>query len=318
MLGELSVWYLFLGGCGGGLLLAASMMTLLVPLPRRALASGYAANVHELRTMHRLLARLFVPLFAASGALIAVGVACLLIDLGIPSRAFLLFASPQPTFVSVGSWLLSSALALTLAMLFLWVRDPGGLPAVARVVPAAAAAVAGGVVVYTGLLLQSISAVPLWDSPLLPCLFVASSLSCGISLAVAIVRLSGVADSFEALARRLEGADLVVLVCEALIAAAFVFAQLRASSAGDTGTAQALGLSMQALLAGPYARVFFVVFGGFGIALPLIITVFSLLSKPSPLMPFGQAACTLIGALAMRWCVVQAGVHPVLQTAGLL
>ena len=134
---------------------------------------------------------------------------------------------------------------------------------------------------------------------------------------LAIVRLSGVGWRFEAVAAQWERVDIAVLLVEAVAGIGFVAIQVLRAQSGSTGTLQALALSLQTLLAGPDAWVFWGVFGGLGIALPLALAGISLLAKPSPMMPFAQASATLIGAFAMRWSIVQAGMHPVLQSAGL-
>ena len=317
MLGDMPVWYLFLGGSGAGLLLVASVMMLLVPLPERMMALGIARGPEEVRAAHRSLSRVFVPACAGSGALLAMGVICLASDLGITERALLLFRSPRPTFLTVGAWLLVTALLADAALLFVWVREPRFLPRSIRVIPALSACLGLGVAAYTGLLLRSLAAVPLWDTVALPLLFVASSLSCGVSLMLAIVRLSGVGWRFEAVAAQWERADIAVLLVEAVAGIGFVAIQVFRAQSGSTGTLQALALSLQTLLTGPDAWVFWGVFGGLGIAVPLALAGISLLEKPSPMMPFAQASATLIGAFAMRWSIVQAGMHPVLQSAGL-
>ena len=173
------------------------------------------------------------------------------------------------------------------------------------------------VATYTGLLLQSLSAVPLWETPLLPCLFVLSSLSCGVALMIVVVKLSGVGDRFEAVARRWERVDVVVLLAEVACVAGFLAMQIARARSGDSGTLLALGTSLQALLAGADAWAFWGVFGCVGLAAPLAMALASICLKPSPLIPFAQAACALAGAFAMRWSITAAGMHPILQSAGL-
>ena len=63
--------------------------------------------------------------------------------------------------------------------------------AAVRVLQAALALAALAVMLYTGLLLQSLNAVPLWATPWLPALFVLSSLSCGMALVLAACVLAG-------------------------------------------------------------------------------------------------------------------------------
>lgn len=317
MLGEMPVWYLFLGGSGAGLLLFAGVTMLLVPSRDRMISHGIAGDVHGVGGIYGCLARLFVPACAIAAVLLIVGISCLALDLGVTDRAALLFFGPRLTFISAGAWLLSAAVLVDVALLAVWAGEPSRQRGHGRVLPVAAVLLGFAVAAYTGLLLQSLSAVPLWETPLLPCLFVLSSLSCGAALMIVVVKLSGVADRFEAVVRRWERIDVVVLLVEAACAAGFLAMRIARARSGDSGTLLALGASLQTLLAGADAWVFWGVFGCVGLVAPLTMALASICLKSSPLVPFAQAACALAGAFAMRWSITAAGVHPILQSAGL-
>lgn len=317
MLGEMPVWYLFLGGSGAGLLLVVGVTMLFVPSRDRMISHGIAGDVHGVDGIYRCLARLFVPACAIVAVLLVVGILCLALDLGATDRAVLLFFSPRLTFISAGAWLLSAAVLVDVALLASWAGSRSRQRRHGRVLPAAAVFLGLAVATYTGLLLQSLSAVPLWETPLLPCLFVLSSLSCGVALMIVVVKLSGVGDRFEAVARRWERVDVVVLLAEVACVAGFLAMQIARARSGDSGTLLALGTSLQALLAGADAWAFWGVFGCVGLAAPLAMALASICLKPSPLIPFAQAACALAGAFAMRWSITAAGMHPILQSAGL-
>lgn len=317
MLGEMPVWYLFLGGSGAGLLLVTGVTMLFVPPWDRMVSHGVAGDLYGVGGIYRCLVCLFVPACATAAVLLVVGISCLALDLGATDRAVLLFFSPRLTFISAGAWLLSAAVLIDVALLAIWASEPSRRRRHGRVLPVAAVLLGLAVAAYTGLLLQSLSAVPLWETPLLPCLFVLSSLSCGVALMIVVVKLSGVADRFEAVVRRWESIDVVVLLAEAACAAGFLIMQIARARSGDSGTLLALGASLQTLLAGADAWVFWGVFGCVGLAAPLAMALASIRFKPSPLVPFAQAACALAGAFAMRWSITAAGVHPILQSAGL-
>ena len=123
--------------------------------------------------------------FVYGTALIVVltGELCLVADLGRPETFFFLFLYPTSSLVSIG------AFALTLLTVFLVISLADTifvLPKWARVVSFAAKAiglpVAVIVMVYTGLLLQSVISVEIWQSAWLPVLFAASALSCGCAV----------------------------------------------------------------------------------------------------------------------------------------
>lgn len=236
MLGEMPVWYLFLGGSGAGLLLVTGVTMLFVPSWDRMVSHGIAGDLYGVGGVYGCLARLFVPACVTAAVLLVVGISCLALDLGATDRAVLLFFSPRLTFISAGAWLLSAAVLVDVALLAAWASEPSRRRRHGRVLPIAAVLLGFAVAAYTGLLLQSLSAVPLWETPLLPCLFVLSSLSCGVALMVVVVKLSGVADRFEAVVRRWECIDVVVLLAEAACAAGFLVMQIARARSGDSGT----------------------------------------------------------------------------------
>ena len=82
MLGEMPVWYLFLGGSGAGLLLVVGVTMLFVPSRDRMISHGIAGDVHGVDGIYRCLARLFVPACAIVAVLLVVGILCLALEIG--------------------------------------------------------------------------------------------------------------------------------------------------------------------------------------------------------------------------------------------
>lgn len=102
MLGSFVVMYLFLGGCGAGVLLVAAAWSLLF---------------HRTRTRSRAQSRAFDGLMGILAAiafvLLAVSAFCLLLDLGRPQRFFLLFTRPTPSLLTFGSFVLLASLGVS-------------------------------------------------------------------------------------------------------------------------------------------------------------------------------------------------------------
>ncbi|MBS1200324.1 MAG: Polysulfide reductase NrfD, partial [Proteobacteria bacterium] len=147
-----------------------------------------------------------------------------------------------------------------------------------------------GLGVYTGILLSSLGARPLWASGALGPLFLVSGLSTGAAFAHLIARDPGEQST-------LLRSDNLFLVTELALIALFL---IGLSSAG-AAPAQAAGL----LLGGPYTAAFWVLVVGLGIALPLAI---------QSLMAAGRVGHTLVapllvigGGLALRFVIVAAG-----------
>ena len=177
MLGTLAVGYLFLGGAGAGAIVVASVLDL--ALVRAPFGTDARVSVDEAPPCERVAAFALLAGFAA----LALGVLCLLFDLGRIDRVLDLFLRPSPTYLTVGSFALA---VLAACGAFLTLVRFAYLPSVPRAaavaVEAVAVAVGLVVMVYTGLLLQGLGAVALWRSPFVPVLFTLSSLSCGIAV----------------------------------------------------------------------------------------------------------------------------------------
>ena len=196
MLSDLVVCYLFLGGTGAGLCLVLSVLGLLVP--RSCLSTLPGVHLHPSAAYRKLLGSGFVAAFV----LLALGIVCLVADLGNAERMILLLVHPTASYLAVGSWALAACLALAAALGLAWLGVGVWNVALVRVVHVVAGLASLVVMVYTGLLLQSLGAVPLWATPWLPALFAASSLSCGIACALALAQITGAASAFGAMLGR--------------------------------------------------------------------------------------------------------------------
>ena len=299
MFGAPVISYLFLGGLGGGVSMVLGAAGLAVP--RQALGFGAAPE-------HRLL---LGRSSACVVAVLALASLCLLIDsVHYDALPWLFFAKPF-AYLSIGSWLLVAGMLLGVVLAVHW----GGvltLPNWAvRALHVTALVVGFGVALYTGLFLANMKAVPLWNSPALPILFVASALSCGVLFVIALGFAVGLGRAFATFFRRLAAVDAVLVGIEALSAAALLFTWRFLPM--DTPTAVAGADSVRTVLFGPDAWIWWVGFVAVGLAVPLVLDVLH-----SKLARSGQtsfvlvaAVCVLVGALCMRACLVMAGAHPV-------
>jgi protein NrfD len=152
----------------------------------------------------------------------------------------------------------------------------------------AASGVALGI--YTGILLSSLGARPLWSSAILGPLFLVSGLSTGAAFGHMIARDR---QESEALAK----ADNGFLIAELALLAMFLIGLLSA------GEAQARAAWL--LLGGPYTAVFWSVVVILGILAPLLIQSLAVTHRiaHTPVAP----VLVLIGGLALRFVFVYAG-----------
>lgn len=307
MFGELAVLYLFLGGAGAGCLVVASLLDLFV------VKEPFGDADYAPEPLVHPLGRTVDLSFLVGFAFVAIGVACLVLDVGRFDRVLSLLVDPHPTLLTFGSYALSAAVligaALTLVRFAYLPLVPRGVVVAFEV---AAAAVGLAVATYTGLLLSTLGGVRVWDTPFVPALFVLSSLSSGIALVV----LSGVgetADAFmRATMRRLACVDLALIAAEGVCAAAFV---IGAASSDHAGVVASYAL----LVEGPYANGWWIGFLACGLAVPFVAEgVYLVVSRKVGRAAIGDvarvvllaaAAFVLVGALCMRWAIVGVGVH---------
>ena len=146
--------------------------------------------------------------------------------------------------------------------------------------------------IYTGILLSSLGARPLWASAALGPLFLVSGLSTGAAFAHVIARDPGEQGT-------LLKADNIFLSVEIVLIGLYLIGLL---TSGES-PAQAAAL----LLGGPYTAVFWVFVVGLGILLPLLVQSLMIAHRiPHTLL---APALVMLGGLALRFVIVAAGQH---------
>jgi formate-dependent nitrite reductase membrane component NrfD len=267
--------------------------------------------------------------------LVHICLVALFLDLSHKLYVWNLYLTLQPASpMSWGSWLLTATygvLALTaLACL------PGHWPWLARTAPVltrfagwlsapprlralawANLALGTGLVLYTGVLLATMVARPLWNTMVLPPLFLASGLAAGAAMVALAARFVPrrprapeglVGGLLHALVVPLPGqvrshADAAVytryamaaLVAQAILLALYVIGL----ASGSAVQVQAL----QAVLTGRFAALFWALVVAAGVIAPLVLLA---LPRRARLAPFALVLL-LAGGLALRWLIVDAG-----------
>ena len=230
--------YLFLAGLGAGAFVAATAAGRMAPQAKRTVRAG------------RVI---------ALGA-VAVGLVLLMVDAkgGFlhPWRFALLLGNVQ----SVMTWGVVFLAALVVIAAVVVVRDllrksvPFGLEA-------AGCGFAIAVAMYTGVLLGVVKTFPLWNSAVLPFLFLVSAMSTGVCAVFLFARL--VCPSEVEKLAFLERVHGWLPWVETVLVAALLFFVGLSSEAGAA--------SVVALLTGQWALVFWLGFVVVGLALPLVL-----------------------------------------------
>lgn len=278
--------YLFLGG------LVAGMMIL----------SGYLLLTGRFRKP----ACFFYPLPGLGLALLSLGMIALFLDLEHKLYVWRLYTTFEITSpMSWGAWILLLVYP-ALALSFL-VKAPEALirrfPALGRAAAALTERpgavrgvgvlnVAFGILlgIYTGILLSSLGARPLWNSALLGPLFLLSGLSSAAAFVHLMARDPEERELFVKADNVFLGTELVVLVLFFLGLASSTQVHLEAA---------------RLLLGGPYTAVFWVFVVGLGIVLPLIVQPLAVRHRirHTAVVP----VLVIAGGLALRFVLVYAG-----------
>lgn len=284
--------YLFLGGVVAGVMILTGLWMLWRPSDNRSRAFS------------------LVPW--ASPVLISVGMFFLWLDLEHHLNAWRFYMVLKPTSpMSWGAWIL---LAIYPASILLaWVSTPADLRdkwlarlplrrhleslgnwSEKNVSPLAILNVTFGALlgIYTGVLLGTMAARPLWNSAILGPLFLVS----GISTGAAFMLLYRLADSERQLLSRV---DMGLILVELLVIGIWLIGL----ASGGAASREAVAL----FFGGPYTAAFWTMVVALGLVTPFIGELIEIRHKVVP----GRllAGLVLVGGFALRWIVVYAGQH---------
>jgi len=145
--------------------------------------------------------------------------------------------------------------------------------------------------IYTGILLSAFGARPLWNSGVLGPLFLVS----GMSTAAALVALIAREHSEKELFTRIE---LGLIAAEIALIAMFLINL-------STGSGQQIE-ALQSVMGGPYTIVFWVLFIGIGLLIPLLIEILEISGVNKSLAVLAPVL-VLIGGYALRQVMLDAG-----------
>lgn len=271
--GHLVAWYLFLAGAGAGLYIIAVG----IKLRRGGLAFEKAA-------------------YYLSPALVIIGSILLVLDLGQPLRAVLAIMRPHASMISVGTIILSLFIAVGLFQGHCLHRGRRLAPAWDK----AGLLLAAGTATYTGLLLGVVKAIPFWNNPLLPALFLVSALSSGAGLLMVLAaRDIMVGEGADEILPSLLRLDTALIAVKTGFLATLLLVALTGSLAAAAGA--------RILLTGSFAAPFWLLVVGAGLLLPLTLELTGRAHRPAGLLACGLGL--LAGALALRYGIVLAGVY---------
>ena len=265
---------------------------------------------------------------------VALGVGILVLDLGRPLAFYNLFLTVQFTSpMSVGSWLLTGFIFLTLAYAALWLPAPfdnllripnrAHLRDFSRWTPLAPNTIrrwrailaargfnlALGVAIYTAILLGAIPSRPFWNTPMVAQLFLFSAMSSGTATVLLVTALLGArhAHGYEEERRLLVSTDVVLIVLEIFILVPFLLHHALSTWSSAS--------SIELILGGEYTLWFWIGVIALGIVLPLLIEAYELFpvilkegaARYSLALSAISAVLVLVGGFVLRFVFVYAG-----------
>lgn len=293
--GGFIIWYLFLAGVGAG-------------------AYFISALADYLGKKDRVMTKTGIFLGAP---LVAIGSLLLMADLGRPERFLYVFFNPGSSMLSIGAIIITMFIIVGfIHIAFLIIPGLKGkltrraelsLQAVGIFLALVTAA-------YTGILLGVLQAIPFWNTPILPVLFLFSALSTGIGVVIlsnAIYRriLVKIAATEEAEIREsfhLMGKSDMIFISAEFLTLFFLFTIMFNSPVGGAESASFL-------LTGGYALIFWIGVVLVGLLVPLALESVIESKKNrislSAMSSVGMLSgiCLLIGGLLLRYAVVAAG-----------
>lgn len=282
--------YLFLGGLTAGVMIFAATMAIL----------GKDREAPFATTRLALIAPIVLSL----------GMTTLFLDLEHKLFVYRFYTSFQPTSpMSWGAWILLIIYPVSILQILSTLRD--GYSPLAWIVDSLQAgrrlldwceryrteiavvaipfAVALGV--YTGILLSAFGARPFWNSGVLGPLFLISGMSTAAALVALIARQKSERELFTQI-------DLVLILAEIALVALFLINLA-------TGSGQQIE-ALESVTGGSYTFVFWVLFVGFGLLIPLLLEVLEI-SGFSRSMSMLAPVLVLVGGYALRQVMLDAG-----------
>ncbi len=288
--------YLYLAGMGAGSFIIGTLISWFnVKLNASILASadllGHTLNLSS------------VPILWGP-VMVAIGAPFLILDLGIKWRFIYACLNPRTSWVARGFIILSVFIVLGLILLaksilpFEWLH-PGSV--LWRIPEIIALIFAFGTAIYTGILLKATKSIPLWNTGLLPLLFLVSGLSTG-AMAMILSTLGTGFFSHDARALKvLMGGEQVLVVIEGIVLYLFLSRRYRAAEQGKE--------SVRLLVFGEMKMLFW---GGvvvLGFIFPVILENIASFFPGNVALIFAAGILLLCGGFLLRLGILQAGIR---------
>lgn len=225
-----------------------------------------------------------------------------MIHLSKPLRFWRMFMKPGTSWIARGFIFIMLFIGLTTIQLILSQWAPGATAAITTFT-ILAAIFAFAQSIYTGFAVSYVSAIKIWNSAIVPILFVTCGLTGGLAILLAIM-LGG--DQAQLVA--LENVIRVVLIVLAVIIGVYLWNTTYSSTAARDAIGRLVG--------GSLAPLFWIGVFLFGILIPIAISIGTYFAgEASSGLLITAVVSEIIGGLALRFAILKAGVYTPLLPA---
>jgi formate-dependent nitrite reductase membrane component NrfD len=217
-----------------------------------------------------------------------------MLHLSKPMRFWRMMLKPGSSWISRGFILIWLFLGAAMIQLALSQWAPGAVETVFKVL---AGILAFGVAIYSGFVVGFVGAIKLWNSAVIPILYVVSGLTGGLAVLLLV--------SFN------ESADRLLSVANYMLAALVVYAVFVAIYfwVATYGNVTARDSAVR-VLRGNIAPAFWLGVVIIGIILPIVMVApFSLAENTSTAVFAVAAVCAIIGGVMLRYVILKGGLY---------
>jgi formate-dependent nitrite reductase membrane component NrfD len=269
--GNFIAFAFFLGGIAGGLFLAAAYFDNLLGIFIAFLLTGLMGASYMLHLTH-------------------------------PIRFWRMMSKPGTSWISRGfTFIMLFGLFTAITMILMqWAPDATAAITTFKVL---AGIFAFAQSIYTGFAVSYVSAIKIWNSAIVPILFVTCGISGGLAILLAVMMGQDSANI-----ATLENIIRVVLIAFAIIVAVYLWNATYSSTAAKDAVIRLIG--------GTLAPLFWIGVFLFGILIPVTISVVTYwVHDASSALLITAVVSEIIGGLALRFAVLKAGVYEPLLPA---
>jgi formate-dependent nitrite reductase membrane component NrfD len=225
-----------------------------------------------------------------------------MIHLSHPMRFWRMFMKPKTSWIARGFIFIMLFLGFLTILLILrqWVPDATGAITALKWL---AGIFAFAQSIYTGFAVSYVSAIKVWNSAIVPVLFVTCGITGGLAILLAVMMVQ---DSSSIM--MLENIIRVVLVALAIIIGVYLWNTTYSSTAAKD--------AVKRLIGGSLAPLFWVGVFLFGIVIPVVISLSTIgADEPASGLMITAVVSEIIGGLALRFAILKAGMYQPLLPA---